>query len=123
MRRRAVTTVVEAGCTAFLAGQCPLDRSGALVAPGDLDAQIDKVAANALTALDGLLTMQHRLSRGLDATIDGLQHPKLWARPMTGHASQMPQTSRIRPTFTRTAPSVARDRNREDRTSCARVQP
>jgi enamine deaminase RidA (YjgF/YER057c/UK114 family) len=47
-------TVVEAGRTAFLAGQCPLDRSGALVGPGDLDAQIDQVAANALAALDGV---------------------------------------------------------------------
>ncbi|MFE9867915.1 RidA family protein [Streptomyces sp. NPDC005506] len=44
-------TVVEAGRTAFLAGQCPLDRSGTLVGPGDLDAQIDQVAANALVAL------------------------------------------------------------------------
>ncbi|MFI1581402.1 RidA family protein [Embleya sp. NPDC020630] len=43
--------VVEAGRTAFLSGQCPLDRSGALVGPGDLDAQIDQVAANALAAL------------------------------------------------------------------------
>jgi enamine deaminase RidA (YjgF/YER057c/UK114 family) len=44
-------TVVAAGRTAFLAGQCPLDRSGTLVGPGDLDAQIDQVAANAFTAL------------------------------------------------------------------------
>lgn len=44
-------TVVEAGRTAFLAGQCPLDRSGTLVGAGDLDAQIDQVAANAITAL------------------------------------------------------------------------
>ncbi|GLF97146.1 RidA family protein [Streptomyces yaizuensis] len=44
-------TVVEAGRTAYLAGQCPLDPSGAVVGPGDLDAQIDRVAANALTAL------------------------------------------------------------------------
>lgn len=47
-------TVVEAGRTAFLAGQCPLDRSGALVGPGDLDAQIDQVAANALVALSAV---------------------------------------------------------------------
>ncbi|MFI5986758.1 RidA family protein [Streptomyces sp. NPDC051555] len=47
-------TVVEAGRTAFLAGQCPLDRSGALVGPGDLDAQIDQVAANALAALSAV---------------------------------------------------------------------
>ncbi|WP_030457178.1 RidA family protein [Herbidospora cretacea] len=44
-------TVVTPGRMAFLAGQCPLDRTGALVGPDDLDAQIDQVAANALTAL------------------------------------------------------------------------
>lgn len=44
-------TVVESGRTAFLAGQCPLDRAGPLVGPGDLDAQIDQVAANSLIAL------------------------------------------------------------------------
>ncbi|MET9920599.1 RidA family protein [Streptomyces sp. NPDC006435] len=44
-------TVVEAGRTAHLAGQCPLDGSGTLVGPGDIDAQIDQVAANALVAL------------------------------------------------------------------------
>lgn len=44
-------TVVRAGRTAYLAGQCPLDRTGALVGPGDLDAQIDQVVANALAAL------------------------------------------------------------------------
>lgn len=47
-------TVVEAGRTAYLAGQCPLDRSGELVGPGDLDAQIDQVAANALAALEAV---------------------------------------------------------------------
>ena len=47
-------TVVEAGRTAFLAGQCPLDRSGELVGPGDLDAQIDQVAANAVAALSAV---------------------------------------------------------------------
>ncbi|MEU3597394.1 RidA family protein [Streptomyces sp. NPDC006798] len=44
-------TVVEAGRTAYLSGQCPLDLSGDVVGEGDLDAQIDQVAANALTAL------------------------------------------------------------------------
>jgi enamine deaminase RidA (YjgF/YER057c/UK114 family) len=44
-------TVVEAGRTAYLAGQCPIDRSGDLVGAGDIDAQIDMVAANAATAL------------------------------------------------------------------------
>lgn len=44
-------TVVEAGRTAYLAGQCPLDRGGALVGAGSFDAQADQVAANALIAL------------------------------------------------------------------------
>lgn len=44
-------TVVEAGRTAYLAGQVPLDRAGDLVGAGDLDAQVDQVAANSLTAL------------------------------------------------------------------------
>ncbi len=44
-------TVVPAGRLAFLAGQCPLDLSGTVVGLGDLDAQVDQVAANALTAL------------------------------------------------------------------------
>ncbi|MFD9353482.1 RidA family protein [Streptomyces sp. NPDC060031] len=44
-------TVVEAGRTAYLAGQCPLDRYGSLVGPGSLDMQIDQVAANAAIAL------------------------------------------------------------------------
>ena len=44
-------TVVEAGRLAFLAGQCPLDRDGAVVGQEDVDAQVDQVAANALAAL------------------------------------------------------------------------
>ncbi|HEX3788152.1 MAG TPA: RidA family protein [Pseudonocardiaceae bacterium] len=44
-------TVVHTGPTAYLAGQCPLDPSGNLVGDGDLNAQIDQVAANALVAL------------------------------------------------------------------------
>ncbi|MFF9982473.1 RidA family protein [Streptomyces erythrochromogenes] len=44
-------TVVEAGRTAYLAGQCPLDRSGCLVGPGSLEAQADQVVVNALAAL------------------------------------------------------------------------
>ncbi|GAA4220206.1 enamine deaminase RidA (YjgF/YER057c/UK114 family) [Streptosporangium album] len=44
-------TVVEAGRLAFLAGQCPLDRSGVVVGTGDIDAQVDQVVANALVAL------------------------------------------------------------------------
>lgn len=44
-------TVVEAGRTAHLAGQCPLGRNGDLVGPGSPEAQVDQVVANALTAL------------------------------------------------------------------------
>lgn len=47
-------TVVEAGRTAFLAGQCPLDKAGDLVGDGDINAQIDQVVANAMTALDAV---------------------------------------------------------------------
>ncbi|WP_436496832.1 RidA family protein [Actinokineospora sp. HUAS TT18] len=39
------------GGTAFLAGQCPLDHSGALVGEGDVLAQTDQVVANIMTAL------------------------------------------------------------------------
>ncbi|MFI5806858.1 RidA family protein [Streptomyces sp. NPDC051561] len=44
-------TVVEAGRTAHLAGQCPLDVHGDLVGPGDVLAQADRIAVNATTAL------------------------------------------------------------------------
>jgi enamine deaminase RidA (YjgF/YER057c/UK114 family) len=44
-------TVVEAGRTAHLAGQCPLDAKGSLVGVGDFAAQTDQVVANALLAL------------------------------------------------------------------------
>jgi enamine deaminase RidA (YjgF/YER057c/UK114 family) len=44
-------TVVGAGRTAHIAGQCPLDVNGNLVGDGDLLAQVDQVVANALAAL------------------------------------------------------------------------
>ena len=47
-------TVVDSGRTAYLSGQCPLDRDGALVGPGDLAAQITQVVANCVTALDAV---------------------------------------------------------------------
>lgn len=43
--------MVEAGRTAYLAGQCPLDRNGDLVGCGSLETQVDQAVANALTAL------------------------------------------------------------------------
>jgi enamine deaminase RidA (YjgF/YER057c/UK114 family) len=44
-------TIAPAGRQVHLAGQCPLDRSGALVGAGDLLAQTDQVAANIVAAL------------------------------------------------------------------------
>ena len=44
-------TVVSAGRTAHLAGQCPLDADGLLVGDGDLARQVDQVVANTLVAL------------------------------------------------------------------------
>ncbi|GAB3224824.1 RidA family protein [Glycomyces halotolerans] len=44
-------TVVEPGRLAFLAGQCPLDADERVVGIGDLDRQIDQVAANCVAAL------------------------------------------------------------------------
>jgi enamine deaminase RidA (YjgF/YER057c/UK114 family) len=58
-------TVVEAGRTAYLAGQCPLDRSGSLVGSGTLEVQIDQVAANALAALTVLGAQPHHVVRSV----------------------------------------------------------
>ncbi|MFF3249404.1 RidA family protein [Streptomyces sp. NPDC002870] len=44
-------TVVETGRTAYLAGQCPLDRNGSLVGPGSVEVQVDQIVVNALAAL------------------------------------------------------------------------
>ncbi|GAA1839777.1 RidA family protein [Actinomadura bangladeshensis] len=44
-------TVAETGRTAYLAGQCPLDPGGSLVGPGSIEAQVDRIVANALAAL------------------------------------------------------------------------
>ncbi|MDT0343628.1 RidA family protein [Streptomyces litchfieldiae] len=58
-------TVVEAGRTAYLAGQCPLDRSGSLVGPGDLDLQTDQVAANARIALEAVAARPEHVVRSV----------------------------------------------------------
>ena len=47
-------TIVPAGRTAYLAGQCPLDPQGDLVGAGDLDAQVDQVIANSVRALEAV---------------------------------------------------------------------
>ncbi|MFF4340087.1 RidA family protein [Kitasatospora sp. NPDC001540] len=58
-------TVVEAGRTAHLAGQCPLDADEELVGAGDLDAQIDQVVANAMTALAAIGVGPERVVRSV----------------------------------------------------------
>ena len=44
-------TIAEAGRTAYLAGQCPVDVDDRLVGPGDIRAPVDQVVANCLLAL------------------------------------------------------------------------
>ncbi|NJP50199.1 RidA family protein [Streptomyces sp. SBST2-5] len=58
-------TVVEAGRTAHLAGQCPLDRNGDLVGAGSLEKQIDQVVANAVTALAAVGAGPHHVVRSV----------------------------------------------------------
>jgi enamine deaminase RidA (YjgF/YER057c/UK114 family)/GNAT superfamily N-acetyltransferase len=58
-------TVVQAGPTAYLAGQCPLDGDGNLVGPGDVDAQVDAVVRNALTALAAVDAAPERVVRSV----------------------------------------------------------
>ncbi|MFC9114424.1 RidA family protein [Streptomyces sp. NPDC057092] len=80
-------TVVEAGRTAYLAGQCPLDRSGELVGPGDLDAQIDQVVANAVAALSAVDAGPDRVVRSVIYVVsdDGAVLGGAWRR-LTGSA-------------------------------------
>jgi enamine deaminase RidA (YjgF/YER057c/UK114 family) len=58
-------TVVSAGPTAYLAGQCPLDADGSLLGPGDIDAQVDAVVRNALTALAAVDATAERVVRSV----------------------------------------------------------
>ncbi|SNT48101.1 Enamine deaminase RidA, house cleaning of reactive enamine intermediates, YjgF/YER057c/UK114 family [Asanoa hainanensis] len=44
-------TVADARRTAYLAGQCPLDKAGDLVGGGDVFAQVDQVVANTRAVL------------------------------------------------------------------------
>jgi len=64
-------TVVEAGRTAYLAGQCPLDPSGTLVGPGDLDAQIDQVVANSAAALAAVGARPDHVVRSVIYVVSG----------------------------------------------------
>ncbi|MBY8877860.1 RidA family protein [Actinacidiphila acidipaludis] len=63
-------TVVEAGRTAHLAGQCPLDTAGDLVGPGDPLAQARQVAANGLAALAAVGAAPHDVVRSVIYVVD-----------------------------------------------------
>lgn len=75
-------TVVEAGRLAFLAGQCPLDRAGVVVGQGDIDAQVDQVAANALAALSAVGAGPEQVVRSVIYVVsdDSAVLAGVWAR-------------------------------------------
>jgi enamine deaminase RidA (YjgF/YER057c/UK114 family) len=75
-------TVVEAGRTAYLAGQCPLGADGQLVGAGDFSAQVDQVAANTLAALAVVGAGPERVVRTVIYVVSGEQPvlSRVWAR-------------------------------------------
>ena len=75
-------TVVEAGRLAFIAGQCPLDGGGATVGPDDVEAQVDQVAANALTALASVGAGPEHVVRSVIYVVtgDGTVLSAVWRR-------------------------------------------
>jgi enamine deaminase RidA (YjgF/YER057c/UK114 family) len=75
-------TVVQAGPLAFLAGQCPLDRSGAVVGRDDLDAQVDQVVSNARVALDAVGAAPDQVVRSVIyvVTNDDAVLARVWRR-------------------------------------------
>jgi enamine deaminase RidA (YjgF/YER057c/UK114 family) len=58
-------TVVEAGRTAYLAGQCPLDRNGLLVGSGSVEVQVGQVVVNALAALGAVNAQPQHVVRSV----------------------------------------------------------
>ena len=58
-------TVVEAGRTAYLAGQCPIGPDGDIVGPGSVLEQVDQIAANALVALAAVNAEPHHVVRSV----------------------------------------------------------
>lgn len=56
---------------AFFAGQCPLDRDGSLVGPGDLEAQLDQVVANVLDALSAVAADPEDVVRSVIYVVSG----------------------------------------------------
>ncbi|MFC0114184.1 RidA family protein [Kibdelosporangium aridum] len=74
-------TVVEAGRTAYLAGQCPLNKEGEVV-EGGLEAQIDAVVANAMTALAAVDAKPSDVVRSVIYVVSHEQETlaRVWAR-------------------------------------------
>lgn len=58
-------TVVESGRTAYLAGQCPLDRDGSLVGPDSVERQVDQVVVNALAVLGAVQARPQHVVRSV----------------------------------------------------------
>jgi len=79
-------TIVEQGRTAHLAGQCPLDASGALVGTDDPLRQADQVAANALVALAAVGAAPRDVVRSVVyvASTDRAVLSAVWHRLNTG---------------------------------------
>ena len=75
-------TVVDAGRLAFLAGQCPLDASGTVVGLGDVEAQVDQVAANALAVLTAVGAGPEHVVRSVIYVVsdDKVVLAKVWRR-------------------------------------------
>ena len=83
-------TIVEVGRTAHLAGQCPLDASGALVGADDPLAQADQVAANALVALAAVGAVPQDVVRSVVyvASADRAVLSAVWHRLNTGPVAE-----------------------------------
>lgn len=92
-------TVVPAGPVAYLAGQCPVDADGDLVGPGDLDAQVDAVVRNALTALAAVEATPARVVRSVIYVVSD-------DRDVLGQVWQRLRSSPLAPAFTTAATLV-----------------
>ena len=89
-------TIVESGRTAYLAGQCPLDRNGTLVGPGDLHAQTEQVIANALAALSAAAATPEDVVRSVIYVVSSDTSDT----GILGQAWQQLTTSPLAPAFT-----------------------
>jgi enamine deaminase RidA (YjgF/YER057c/UK114 family) len=74
-------TIVSAGRVAHLAGQCPLDVTGAVV-DGGFDEQVDQVVANSLVALAAVSATPEQVVRSVIYVVSADQAvlAAAWAR-------------------------------------------